>query len=397
MKQLGKIKQQKSKIIRMTTVPISMNIILKGQLGYINRFFEVVGVTGRDGNHYNAISKQEGIRMEAITMTRTISITKDIIALLRLIRLFKSEHPVIVHTHTPKAGLLGMVAAWIVGVPIRLHTVGGMPLIGKTGWKKRLLLFTERLTYTLSHKVYPNSTGLAEILVHENLVSKEKLKVMGKGSSNGVNVQHFHVDAIEADKRTLRKEWGIPEDATVFLFVGRLAKEKGIEELVEAFRLIYKKNSTSCLVLIGPYEKDHGSLNTTVKRQIEEHQGIYYLGRFDDVRPFYKLSDVFVFPSYREGFPNALMEACAMGLPCIATDINGCNEIIHSGENGILIPPKEMDLLYAAMVKLKEVESIRQDYGKRAREYVEQNFRNEYIWSLWKAEYDHWIEVKSLL
>lgn len=387
----------KPKIIRMTTVPISMNTILKGQLQYINQFYEVVGLTGKDDKHFSAIAKREGIRMVEVKMTRTISLMKDIKTLWKLIKIFRKEQPAIVHTHTPKAGLLGMLAAWLVRVPVRLHTVGGMPLLGKKGWKKQLLLLTERLTYRMAQRIYSNSKGLAAILLEEGLVKTSKLKVMGKGSSNGVDVQYFQGKSVLASKVVLRIQWGIPSDAKVFLFVGRLAQEKGIVELIEAFIWLYSQDSNCCLVLVGPFEKEHGALSKQVKMTIESHPGIRYLGRFDDVRPFHKLSDVFVFPSYREGFPNALLEACAMELACIASNINGCNEIIASRQNGILVPPKQTSVLQAAMWSLLQDESLRQQYGYNARQTVERFFQNAYLWECWKHEYDRWCRTDEAL
>jgi glycosyltransferase involved in cell wall biosynthesis len=371
---------KKPKLVRITTVPVSMNIILKGQLAYMNQFFEVIGVTGYDEKHFEDVHKREEIRMEAIAMARTISPLSDLKSLWKLYRFLKKEKPAIVHTHTPKAGLLGMIASYFAGVPIRLHTVAGMPLMELKGLKKEILGITERLTYACAHQVYPNSKGLRKIIMNYGFCKAEKLKVIANGASNGVNVDLFDPHYASPTYRSeLRAKHGI-SDELVFCFVGRIALEKGIAELVNAFEKLQQEKATCKikLVLIGTFEKHYGLLGEDLEQKISNHPDMLALGRFDDVRPYYLMSDVFVFPSYREGFPNALMEAGAMALPSIATDINGCNEIIEDGHNGILIRPKNEEDLY-----------LRKSLAANARKIIVEKFRRELIWKGLEEEYKH--------
>ena len=333
----------KPKLIRITTVPISMNIILRGQLAYMDQFFEVVGITSPDQKHLPEIEEREGIRVEGIRMHRGIALFQDLRSLFQLILCIYRERPVIVHTHTPKAGLLGMISAWILRVPIRIHTVAGLPLLEARGSKRKLLAFMESLTYRLAVRVYPNSYGLRSILIEEGLGKSEKLQVIGKGSSNGIDIAYFdpfyNGDPANLSKK-IREKYDIKENCFVFTFVGRLAKEKGIEELLEAFLILYEQYSHVRLFLVGPLEKENGPISEEAKAMIEDHPAIIYDGRKDDIRPFLLAGDCFVFPSYREGFPNVLLQAGAMGLPSLASDINGCNEIIRPPQNGLLFKTK---------------------------------------------------------
>ncbi len=380
----------------MTTVPISMNKILSGQLKYLNQFYEIVGVSDYVEKDFNEIESREGIRMIAVSMVRTIHLIKDIQALIRLIKVFKQERPDIVHTHTPKAGLLGMIAAKWVGVPIRLHTVGGMPLMEAKGLKLWILRQTEKLTYALAHQVYPNSKGLADYIIKQQFTTLGKIKVIANGSSNGVDTDFYRRDFYDAGKKTkqLRKELGFKEDDFIFFFLGRIAKEKGISELLEAFNELKKNYPTDSikLLLVGPIEKDNGPVSDNVLLEIENNLQVVYPGRTDDVRLYLNMVDVLVLPTYREGFPNVLLQGGAMSLPMIATDINGCNEIIDHKQNGLLVIPKDVLDLFEKMKYVYENQQESINFGKEARKKIEDKFQNKKVWEGLKSEYDYWVE-----
>src|SRR5690606_37944223 len=236
---------------------------------------------------------------------------------------------------TPKAGLLGMMAAKIAGVPHRLHTVAGMPLTVATGSKRQLLNQMEKLTYACATKVYPNSFGLEKIILDEKFTSPTKLKVIGKGSSNGIDTSQFDPALVSAEtKMNLRKELNINSDDFVFLFVGRVVKDKGINELVKAFEQVYQMNPTAHLVLVGNFESHLDPLKPETEHLINNHSNIHAVGYKSNVVDYFAMADVLTFPSYREGFPNVVMQAASMQLNCIVSDINGCNEIIEDGKNG---------------------------------------------------------------
>jgi glycosyltransferase involved in cell wall biosynthesis len=368
-----------------------MNIILKGQLSYMNQYYDVVGVTSYDPKHFEDIKVREGIRMKIVNMTRSISPFKDLKSLWQLYRLFKSERPHIVHTHTPKAGLLGMIASRMARVPVRLHTVGGMPLMEINGSKRILLNMLERLTYGLANKVYPNSKGLEQFIIQEKFCARDKVQVLANGGSNGVNTDFFRPDFDhfnQPKKISLRKDIGIDKNDFVFFFCGRIAKEKGIAELLEAFEALQKQHENIKLLLIGLLETHYGTLSPEVIVKLKENNAIIHPGRADDVRPYYAISDVFVLPTYREGFPNAVLEAGAMGLPQIVTDINGCNEIVEHNVNGLIIPVKDSGMLYESMKNLIENHALRSRLADNARKVIFDKFRCEFVWNAMKDEYD---------
>jgi glycosyltransferase involved in cell wall biosynthesis len=284
-----------------------------------------------------------------------------------------------------------LLAAKMARVPIRLHTVGGIPWMEIIGIKKKILKYIEILTYSFAHKIYPNSKGLSHFILEQKLCDANKLKVLANGGSNGIDTEYFMPDPMV--RITMRAKHNIQDDEIVLGFVGRIASEKGINEWLQAFEKIRKSYKVKIL-LIGLFEKVYGGLNPEVEERIKHDPDILWLGRFDDVRPYYNMMDIFVFPSYREGFPNAVLEACSMGLPVIATNINGCNEIIIHEYNGLLIPPKSSKALTDGLTSMIKNKAISQKYGQTARNYVVENFQNRIIWNSIKKEYDSFLGQK---
>jgi len=349
------------------------------------RGYEVITASA-DGAEVSEICKREGVKHFVIDFTRTLSPFKDLKALWQLIRLIQKEKPDIVHTHTPKAGLLGMMAAKITGVKHRMHTVAGMPLMQATGWTKSILRFTERVTYFCAHTVYPNSYRLEEYMVKEFPAYRRKFKIIGEGSSNGINTTYFSRDHISAENQEkLRLQYGIPTDAIVFVFVGRIVEDKGIHELVEAFLAL---DSNAYLLLVGPFEDEREPVNPEVKEAIATNPHIIHVGFQKDIRPFLGAADVFVFPSYREGFPNVVLQAAAMELPSIVTDINGSNEIISNHKNGLIVPVKDVDQLKSAMEELMTNPEKRQSLAEKARPSILKKYDQLKVWKAMAEEYE---------
>lgn len=379
----------KPKLIRITTVPQSLRGLLKGQLKFMAaNGYEVIGVSSA-GDALNDVRQNEGIPTVAIEMTRTISPIKDLQALFRLIQLFRKEKPQIVHTHTPKAGLLGMMAAIIAGVPHRLHTVAGMPLTVATGNKRRLLNAMERLTYACATRVYPNSYGLEQIILEQKFTTPTKLKVIGNGSSNGIDTSQFDPNLVsEETKLDLRNELGIKESETVFLFVGRIVKDKGINELVKAFNKVYNKEQNPHLVLVGNFERTLDPLKRETEELINTHSNIHAVGYKTNVIDYFAMADVFTFPSYREGFPNVVMQAASMQLNCIVSDINGCNEIITNGENGWIVPVKDSEVLAEHMKWCLNNGQISSQMVLISRKLMKEKYERTFIWNELLKEYN---------
>jgi glycosyltransferase involved in cell wall biosynthesis len=342
---------KKKKLIRITTVPLSLTGLLKGQLRFMSGYFKVIGISCSRGDTLAEIGIEEGIEVIPVEMTRIISPIKDLKTIWELYRIFRREKPFIVHTHTPKAGTAGMIAAFLARVPHRLHTIAGLPLLEAEGSKRRLLNLVEKITYRCATKIYPNSFGLKKIILEQKFTRENKLKVIRNGSSNGIDLNQFNPEIYGPNEHVdLRKSFGILEDDFVFIFIGRLVSDKGINELVSAFKSLSERCDHVKLLLIGFYEKKLDPLHAETLALINEHPHIINTGQQADVRPYLSISHVLTFPSYREGFPNVVMEAGAMGLPSIVSNINGCNEIIIEGENGFIIPAKNTEKLFESML-----------------------------------------------
>lgn len=378
------------KILRITTVPISLKILLKGQHRYMTQNgFEVIGVASI-GKELYEVQETEGIRVIGLNMTRTIAPFKDIVSLWHMYQLCKKEKPTIVHSHTPKAGIIGMLGAKLAGVPIRLHTVAGLPLMETTGLKRILLNGVEKFTYVFATKVYPNSKGLYDFILANQFTTENKLKIIANGSSNGIDTSHFSPEIITQDECTnLKGKLGILPEDYVFIFVGRLVGDKGINELVLAFTQLKAPNSK--LLLVGTLETELDPLQPEILKEIESNPNIINVGFQSDVRPYFAISNCLVFPSYREGFPNVVMQAGAMGLPCIVSDINGCNEIIIEGENGVIIPVKNVEAIKVAMFKMRNDVQWSQKLKQNSRKLIQQRYEQQVVWKELLGEYNRLI------
>lgn len=378
------------KVIRITTYPISFKVLLKGQMKFISKFYNVLIISSEFENELKSISETEGVAYAIVNMTRKITPLKDLFALIKLIRLFKKEKPNIVHTHTPKAGTLGMIAARLSGVPTRLHTVAGLPLLESKGMKRIILDLVEKITYRCATMVYPNSKGLYDIILKNEYCNPEKLKVIGNGSSNGIDTQYFNSESLNIEElNDLKKSLGIGEKDFVFIYVGRLVGDKGINELVLAFKDLQSRHSEMKikLLLVGPFENDLDPLFLETINEIESNRNIIAVGFQSDVRPFFAISNALAFPTYREGFPNVVMQAGAMGLPSIVTNINGCNEIIRDGENGLIIEPKNSNELVKSMELLLVNNELYNHLRNNSRKLIVSRFEQKVIWEHILYEY----------
>ena len=377
----------KKKLIRITTVPISLEKLLENQLHFMNKYYAVTAISSEKENLMRVGQLQE-VPTFHIEMTRRITPFLDIKALWQLYNYFKKERPFIVHTHTPKAGTVGMIAAQLAGVPHRLHTIAGLPLLETKGFKRFVLNFVEKITYACATHIYPNSFGLKEIIIQKQFCKPKKLKVIGNGSSNGIDISYFDSTLFSEDENIkLRNTLAIVPDDFIFIFVGRLVGDKGINELIIAFRKLSSQTKKTKLLLVGSFEEELDPLSAETKQEITANPNIVSVGFQKDVRPYFALSDSLVFPSYREGFPNVVMQAGAMGLPSIVSDINGCNEIIIEGENGIIIPVKDSNALYAAMKKMIADKALRTRLQQNARSMIVSRYEQKVVWEAILAEY----------
>lgn len=345
----------KKKLIRVTTADISLNSLLKGQLMFLNQYFEVIGVA-KDTGVLKEVSEREGIRVVDAPLERPISLVKDIKGLWFLYRLFRKEKPWCVHANTPKGSLLAMIAAWFACVPHRVYTVTGLRYQGAHGLLRMILKTMERLSCLFATNVIPEGQGVLQCLKRDN-ITKKSLQVIHYGNINGKDTEFFSRDNTiqtaslkladkhiflrnlsEKEARSLvRSELGFSNNDFIFVFIGRLVNDKGLGELADALRKLEDEKSEIKLLLIGEIDGEDDALAKDKLNYLMQSKNIKYIGVQSDIRPYLMASDVLVFPSYREGFPNVPLEAGALGLPAIVTNINGSNEIIEDGVNGKII------------------------------------------------------------
>lgn len=341
----------KKKIIRVTTHDISLDGLLEGQLKFLNQYYDVVGVA-KDTGQLDIVRQREGIRCIDVPMEREISLSKDFRALYILYKLFRKEKPWMVHANTPKGSLLSMIAAWAARVPKRVYTVTGLRYQGAQGLFRFILKTMERITCLFATNVIPEGQGVLHTLQADHITNKP-LKVIHFGNINGKDTRHLSRRQTVADltktnfddvttkdinkfRQDFRKQLGFSEQDFVFIFIGRIVTDKGMIELSHAMQEVSEKYPQAKLLLVGRMEKGDAIPND-VHDYFLTSENVKYVGEQKDVRPYLMAADTLVFPSYREGFPNVPMEAGAMDLPCIVTDINGANEIIRDGLNGKII------------------------------------------------------------
>jgi glycosyltransferase involved in cell wall biosynthesis len=318
-------------------VPISLKYLLTGQMRFMKENgFDVLMISA-DGKEIDEVKANENCEHTIVPMTRKITPLKDLICLWKLIRIFKKEKPDIVHTHTPKAGLLGMMAAKICNVKVRIHTIAGLPLMVETGFKFRLLKFIEKLTYASANHVWPNSFSLLDYIKEHKLTKINKLKVISKGSSNGIDLNRFSV--LHFNQETLlevKKSICFNDQNIYLLSIGRLVKDKGIIELVETFKTLSFTEKNIKLVLVGKFEIELDPLPTAILDEIKSNPNIIHIDWTAHVEYYISLAALFVFPSHREGFPNVLLQSGALGTPIICSSIAGNVDIVENDITGLL-------------------------------------------------------------
>ncbi|AEL28603.1 glycosyltransferase family 4 protein [Cyclobacterium marinum] len=366
------------KLIRITTVPISLKLLLKNQMSFMsNAGFDVLMVSSEGKEWYDVSKNEKGIRKEIIPFTRKITPLKDIYCLWLLFRLFKREKPDIVHTHTPKAGLLGMVAAWMAGVPVKIHTLAGLPFIVEKGRKAKLLSDIEKITYRFADEVWPNSYSLKDFIISKKLVRPEKVKIIGEGSSNGVDLKVFDRNNLQENHLVAATMRIVPgEDDFLMLTVGRLVKDKGIADLVEAF-VQSKIVNRSKLILLGDFEQDLNPLEPKTINQIKDHPRIVHVPWTDHVAHYLAICDVLIHPSHREGFPNVLLESGAMCCPIICSDIPGNTDLVKHKKTALVYQVGLVSALKEAMefafVKRADMQGYAENLHQRVVEKFDRN------------------------
>lgn len=366
--------EMKKKIYRITTSSGSLHGLLKGQLRFLNKYYDVVGIASDTGN-LKDVEEEQGIRTINIKMAREISLLQDIKSLIALYQLFRKDKPDIVHANTPKASLLSMIAAMAARVPNRIYLVTGLRFETTKGLLRFILKTMERITCSCATKVIPEGDGVKNTLIREKITSKS-LEKIHNGNINGIDLTYFNRTKEVEEKASLIRK---PNTFT-FIFVGRLVKDKGVNELIEAFNKISQEQKDVRLILVGKFEEALDPLFSSSKEIINNNKLIDFVGYQNDIRPYLVASDVLILPSYREGFPNVILQAGAMGIPCIVTDINGCNEAIIDGKNGIIIPKQDSNALYEAMKRIKTDVDLHKNLALNSRALISSRYDQKDLW-----------------
>ena len=372
------------RLLITTTVPETLETILKNQPRYLAGHFQVELATS-PSESFSKVGHNEGLVVHRVPMMRGISVLNDLVSVVRMVRVLCRVRPALVHSYTPKAGLVTMLAAWLCRVPVRVHTFTGLIFPTEQGLRQKLLIWVDRLICACATHIVPEGLGVKKDL-ESFRITRKPLRVIGYGNIAGVNTAYFSAVApgVAQSAAELRKRLGLGAEEFLFCFVGRLNKDKGLAELLQAFRAL---PTTAHLALIGDLDQT-APVDAATLAAIRSHPRVHALGFLGDIRSALGAADLLVLPSYREGFPNVLLEAGAMALPVIATDINGCNEVVEPGFNGWLVPPRDSPALEEAMrLAMQMPAPVRDQMCQHARARIQQRFERQQHWERMGAFY----------
>ena len=363
---------------------------LRGQAEFMRARGIETSVITSPGAALDAFAASEGVKVHAVPMSRAITPGADVVALAKLVRILRQIGPDIVHSHTPKGGLLGTTAAFIARVPSRIYHMRGLRFAAlPRGRQRQLLTMAERTSCSLATRVLSVSHSLRDVAIAERLCAASKISPIGSGSGQGVDaLGRFNPDAQPAGLRsTVRAEQGIPEDAQVLGFVGRIVRDKGIGELVGAWRRLREAHPELHLLVVGPFESED-PIDPADRTALETDERVHLTGFRRDTERFYAAMDLLALPTYREGFPNVPLEAAAMRLPVVATRIPGCVDAVADGITGTLVPARDATALHYAIAQYLANAARARDHGAAGRERVVAEFRREAIWEGIARAYD---------
>lgn len=380
--------QQPVKLVHVTTVPLTL-FFLSGQVNYLkSQGYNVHAIASPD-EALDRFARQERITVYGIPMPRRITPISDLLAVFRMARLLRRLKPHIVHSHTPKGGFIGMISAWLARVPVRIYHIHGFPHVTASGWKRRLLMTSERVSCRLAHRVLSVSHSAREQAIIDGLCAESKIKVLHNGSINGVDaLGRFNPEKSRAQRDATREKIGIPRNAMVIAFVGRIARDKGIVELVDAWSVLREEFADVHLLVVGPFETND-AIPAHTQEALRTDPRVHLVGLVWNMPAMFAASDLVVLPTYREGFPVVPLEAAAMSLPVIATSVPGCTDAIQDGVTGILVPPRNSQELSDAIRVYLTNDELRLMHGRAARNRVLAEFRPIDIWSAISKEYSN--------
>ncbi|MGA0571657.1 glycosyltransferase family 4 protein [Variovorax sp. VNK109] len=384
------------KICRVVTVPFFFQNHLREQVIATIRAGHEVTLVCSPGPEIADLRNIAGVRICEIEIPRKISLWRDIVALFLLTRLFGREKFDVVHSATPKAGMLAAIAGWLVRVPVRLHTFTGQPWVELGGAVRVLAKTGDWLTARLVTHGYTDSLSQRDFLIDQGISKASRLSTLGAGSLAGVDLQRFCVASIGESVKVDRATLGASSSTRIITFIGRATVDKGVRELVAAIRQLVTEGFDVLLLLIGPFEPEHDPLPNETLEAIKTDPHIRSIGYCAAPERYLAMTDIFCIPSYREGFPIVVIEAAAMGVPSVGTDITGLCDAVVDGVTGLLVPVKEVDGLCSGLRRLLNDEPLRQSMGAAARRRVEAQFDSKVVNATVLDEYVRLVNVRRV-
>ena len=390
------VNSDRPRVINVLNSSISLGF-LQGQLQYFqDRGFDVTVLSPERRNGEWEAARPEGVRIIEVPMEREIAPLRDLASLWRLCQIMRTLCPAVTNVGTPKAGLLGGFAAWLNRVPCRFYTLHGLRFETTKGLRRRLLVYAERLACRFAHRVICVSQSVREKAIASGLTRRERTVVFGSGSCNGVDAARFSpTSEIMRRAGELRRNLGIPAQAPILLFVGRLTSDKGIPELMEAFLRLRNQFLDLRLLLVGCFE-DEDPLPIDTRRCLETHSHVVFAGAVENTAPYYAMADVLVLPSHREGLPTVVLEAQAAGKPVVGASATGIVDLIVDGETGLLFPVGDVAALVEALARMITDKTLAGELGHAGQERVKREFRQQQIWEALYREYIRLLKSRNM-
>lgn len=376
----GTREEDKILLVHVVTIPETLNF-LRGQIGYLNRRGFAIHAVSSPGEVLQEFGSGEGVSVQPVAMSRTITPPQDVRSLCRLVQLFRHLRPTIVHAHTPKAGVLGVLAARLTGVPVVVYTIHGLPFASAQGQKKWLLYLSEKISCWGAHQILAVSKANLKLALASGLCRRGKISILGPGSVNGVDAEKvFNPSLLPAKARAAtRVLLGIPPESLVIGYVGRIVRDKGIQELAAAWTWLRQRYADLYLLLIG-WEEAQDPVAPATQKALKSDPRVVFSSPVKDLAPYYSAMDIVTLPTYREGFPVVPLEAAAMGLPVVTTTVDGCPEAVVDGKTGILVPPRDSQRLGEALEILLLDPDMRKCMGWNGRQRVLAEFTPQKFW-----------------
>lgn len=371
---------KKKKLVRTSTVASTLTVFCFEQIKRLSSKYDVHIITSPDSilEKFKGI---DGVTVHTVEMQRHISIFKDIVSLFKLASLLNKIKPDIVHSISPKAGLLSMIASKMIGVKYRIHTFTGLVWPTSAGVKKKILVFTDKLLCKCATHLIPESFSVKQAMQGGNITNKE-LTILGNGSLRGINMDYYNINTL------FKKYKNANLKSFVYVYIGRIVGDKGINEMVEAFDNVTKRCSDVTLLLVGAREDNLDPLKEKTNSIINANPDIIEIGQVQDVRPYIAVSNVLLLPSYREGLPNSVLESGAMGVPSIVSDIPGCSELVTNNVTGIIVKVKSISELEKAMIFAHNNPEKMKELGANMRKNVAEKYNSDYVYSDLETFYD---------